>query len=290
MSYDINSNILTKTGFTAAQLRDAEKAFSPGNGYHDEVFQGIVDAENKYGLNALFILAHADVESAHGNSYYATTRNNLFGFNAVDSDPDQASSYPSQAASVDFYASFLDSHYLHEGGAYYNGATPHGVFVRYSSSHDSEANTVVQIMNALEAHVAGHPAPAPTPAPTPTPSGGGSSGTYHVQSGDNLTSISSKYAGTNPDMWVNVNKAKYPQITRNYIQANWDLNVPGGSPSVTSPAPAGNVYVVEAGDNLSTIAENHGISLAEIEKLNPGAGHPAGNFDTIWAGDHIRVS
>lgn len=290
MSYDINSNILTKTGYTAAQLRAAEKAFSPGNGYHDEVYQGIVDAEAKYNLNALFILAHADVESAHGNSYYATTRNNLFGFNAVDSDPDEASSYDSQAESVDFYAGFLRSHYLSEGQPYYNGATPHGIFVRYSSSHDAEANTVVQIMNALQAKILNNPDPTPVGPPTPLPTGGGSSGTYHVVSGDNLTSISSKFPGTNPDMFVNANKSKYPSITRDYIQANWDLNVPGGNPSVTSPAPAENIYVVEDGDNLSTIAENHGISLAEIEKLNPNAGHPAGNFDTIWAGDHIRVS
>lgn len=285
--YDLNSNLLSKTGLSADQLKGAEQAFSPSEAYHDDVWQAIVDAENKYGLNALFILAHADVESAHGRSYYATTRNNLFGFNAIDSDPNQASSYGSQAASIDFYANFLLTHYLTPGGAYYNGATPHGVFVRYSSSHDAEANTVVQIMNALEAKISGgsvpHPAPAPAPAPVENPA----SGTYLVQSGENLTEISSKFAGTNPDMWVNANKGKYPSMTRDYIQAGWNLNVPGGNPSV--PAPSSQFYTVQKDDNLSVIAERNGLTLAQIEQMNPGAGHPAGNFGNIWPGDQVRV-
>ena len=285
--YDINSNLLSKTGLTAAQLKAAEQAFSPGEGYHDDVWQAIVDAENKYGLNALFILAHADVESAHGKSYYATTRNNLFGFNAIDSDPKQASSYGTQAASIDFYASFLQSHYLTPGAVYFNGATPHGVFVKYSSSHDAEANTVVQIMNALEAHVSGQPVPTPSPAPAPTPVPSPATSTHLVSSGENLTVISAKYPGTNPDMWVNANKSKYPSITRDYIQAGWSLNVPGGNPSV--PAPGSQFYTVVAGDSLSVIAARNGLSLGQIEAMNPGAGHPAGNFGNIWPGDQVRV-
>lgn len=279
MSYDINSNILTKTGFTADQLRTAEKSFSPSNGYHDEVYQGIVDAENKYGLNALFILAHADVESAHGNSYYARTRNNLFGFNAIDSDPDQASSYSSQTASIDFYASFLMSHYLTPGGVYYNGATPHGVFVRYSSSHDAEANTVVQIMNALEARISGStpvPSPVPTPAPVPNPA----TGTYHVMSGDTLSGISASYPGTNPDMWVNVNKTKYPRITRDYIQANWDLTIPGGSPSVP---PSGTYVTAKPGDTVSGWGFKPPYS--DFLRMNPQVTDPS----KIYAGQTYRI-
>lgn len=283
MSYDINSNILTKTGYTADQLKAAEKAFSPGNGYREEVYQGIVAAEKKYGINALFILAHADVESAHGNSYYARTRNNLFGFNAVDSNPDLASSYPSEAASIDFYAHFLSTHYLHPGGAYYNGATPHGVFVRYSSSHNTEANTVVQIMNALAARIHNQPEPKPTPAPVPAHPTNPASGTYHVKSGDVLGKIAPHYPGTTVDMWVNANKRKYPRITRDYIQTGWDLIIPGGSPSHAAPSSAAKYRVAHDGDTVWGWGFRP--PYTAFKKLNPGV-----DPEHIYAGHTYRVA
>jgi hypothetical protein len=285
MSYDINSNILSKTGYSAQQLKDAERAFSPGNGYSDEVYQGIVDAENKYGINALFTLAHADVESAHGNSYYARTRNNLFGFNAIDSDPDQASSYPSEAASIDFYANFLKTHYLSPNGVYFNGATPHGVFVKYSSSHDAEANTVVQIMNALESKISGSATPNPTPAPAPAQPANPAEGTYHVPSGREgfLSVIASKYPGTTVDMWVNTNKAKYPRITRDYVQAGWDLNIPGGSPAQAAPKDDPKYRTAQPGDTVW--AWGFRPPYDDFKALNPGV-----DPEKIYAGQTYRVA
>jgi LysM repeat protein len=55
------------------------------------------------------------------------------------------------------------------------------------------------------------------------------------------------------------------------------------------PAHNGATYVVQPGDTLSRIAAQHGIPLAELEALNPGAGHPAGHFDDIWPGDVVRI-
>jgi len=284
--YTINSNILTKTGLNATQLKNAEKSFSPSNAYHDDVWAAIVAAEKKYGLNALFILAHADVESAHGTSYYARTRNNLFGFNAVDSNPNLAYSYPSQAASIDYYASFLKRYYLTKGAVYYYGTTPHGVFVKYSSSHDAEANTVVQIMNALQARISNTPEPAPTPKPKPVPVPDSAAKTYKVPSGSNLSVISAKFPGTNPAMWVNANKKKYPTITKDYIQAGWVLTVPGGSPSIkpVAPAPAKAVYrTAKNGDSVSGWGFKY--PYKDFLKLNPHVSNPS----IIYAGQTYRV-
>ena len=50
-----------------------------------------VQAAKESGLNPIYIFAHAAVESAYGNSYLAVTRNNYFGINAVDTNPDLAS-------------------------------------------------------------------------------------------------------------------------------------------------------------------------------------------------------
>lgn len=284
--YNINSNILTKSGYSAAQLAAAEKAFSPGNGYHSDVWQAIVDAENKWGINALFILAHADVESAHGNSHYALTRNNLFGFNAVDSNPDNASSYASEAASILYYANFLDTHYLTPGAVYYNGDTPHGIFVKYSSSHDAEATTVVQIMNALAAHISGNTPPAPVAQPAPAPTDKPSASTYTVPSGSNLTRISALFHGTNPAMWVNANLSKYPQITSNFIESGWVLNIPGGSPSVpTVTVPTIAKYVVaKKGDTVS--GWGFKAPYTAFLQMNP----QVTNASNIFAGQTYRVA
>ena len=62
--------------------------------------QTFIDAQNKYGINALLLFAMAAHESGNGTSGYATKRNNLFGWNAFDSDPNQAKSFNSIADCV----------------------------------------------------------------------------------------------------------------------------------------------------------------------------------------------
>ncbi|MFV0380200.1 MAG: N-acetylglucosaminidase [Anaerorhabdus sp.] len=57
--------------------------------------QVFINAQNKYGVNALLVYALACLESAYGTSNYAINRNNLFGWNAFDSDPGQASYFSS---------------------------------------------------------------------------------------------------------------------------------------------------------------------------------------------------
>jgi len=55
----------------------------------------------------------------------------------------------------------------------------------------------------------------------------------------------------------------------------------------TPPPPV--VHVVESGETMSSIAHRFGLTLAQLETLNPRAGHPAGNFDLIWPGDRLVV-
>ncbi|MFV0479124.1 MAG: N-acetylglucosaminidase [Anaerorhabdus sp.] len=59
-----------------------------------------IDAQNTYGVNALLVYALACLESAYGTSAFALERNNLFGWNAFDSDPGQASYFSSIEAAV----------------------------------------------------------------------------------------------------------------------------------------------------------------------------------------------
>lgn len=49
--------------------------------------EAFVKAEKEKGVNALYMLGLACLESGYGNSYFAIERNNLYGWSAYDSNP-----------------------------------------------------------------------------------------------------------------------------------------------------------------------------------------------------------
>lgn len=49
--------------------------------------EAFIKASKASGLNPIYILAHAAIESGWGSSYMATNRHNYFGINCVDSNP-----------------------------------------------------------------------------------------------------------------------------------------------------------------------------------------------------------
>lgn len=55
--------------------------------------QVFIDAAKESGLDPIYILAHAAVESGWGTSYYAKQYHNYFGIGAFDYDPDNAINY-----------------------------------------------------------------------------------------------------------------------------------------------------------------------------------------------------
>jgi len=286
--YDLQSNILSKSGYSAAQLRAAANSIRPDQGFDDGI-EAMVAAENKQGINSLFTLAHAAIESAWGKSYFATARNNLFGFNAYDSDPNQASAYPSKAASVEFYANFLKNYYLTDGGAYFNGSTPHGVFVRYSSSHDAEAQHVVELMNQLESPLA-----PPATSPTETKI---DDFEYDVVPGDTLWGIASKNK-TTVDQIISSNKLRYPSIGTGidaHLEAGWRIYIPSEKMAIR-PVVESIYITVPAGPNgyLINLAKAYGTTVQQLIDWNkekyPNIGTTYQNIQSyIRSGWYIRV-
>lgn len=291
--YDIQSNILTKSGYSAAQLCAAAFAIRPDQAF-DDAIEAMAAAENKQGINSLFTLAHAAIESAWGTSYFAQARNNLFGFNAYDSDPNQASKYPSKAASVEFYANFMHNYYLTPGGAYFNGATPHGVFVKYSSSHDSEARNVVALMNQLESHISGAPEMPPTTPPLSQPL---PEHEYDVARGDTLYALALNN-GTSVDQIISANKLRYPSIGTGidaHLEAGWRIYIPSAT-TVIRPAVESVNITVPAGPNgyLGNLARAYGTTVDQIIAWNkdkyPAIGTTFQNIPSyVRAGWIIRV-
>ena len=83
-----------------------------------------IAAEEKYGVNALFLAAVAALESGWGR--YCFRPNNIFGWSGKD--------FESREECVDFVASKIAEHYLSEEGKYYGGKTVSGVNKFYNGN------------------------------------------------------------------------------------------------------------------------------------------------------------
>jgi flagellum-specific peptidoglycan hydrolase FlgJ len=147
-TYGLHSSVLGESGLSLDQLRYALSQEDDGSMV--SLAEAIHQAELTYHINGLYIAAAAGIESAWGTSDFATTRNNFFGYEAYTASPDDAASFPSPQASVDAFVNLLKQDYLHPGGQYYNGPTLHGIYVKYSTSHDVEAGNIAGIMNTLQ--------------------------------------------------------------------------------------------------------------------------------------------
>ena len=110
--------------------------------------QAFVDAEKTYGVNALYMMGLAAEESGYGTSNYALKRNNLYGWGAVDSNPDLAKHFETKYSATLFVASKLKANYLTEGGAYHEGYSARSVDVHYCTDK-KHADKIVSCINYL---------------------------------------------------------------------------------------------------------------------------------------------
>ncbi|MBI0577720.1 SH3 domain-containing protein [Neobacillus cucumis] len=85
--------------------------------------QAFIDAGNKYGINALYIAAHAIHESAFGTSSISLGKNNLFGYGAYDAAPFfGAYRFSSVEACINYVAQKMKADYLNPNGTHFEGA------------------------------------------------------------------------------------------------------------------------------------------------------------------------
>ena len=110
--------------------------------------EAFVQAEQKYGVNALYMMGLACEESGFGTSAFALKRNNLYGWNAVDSNPDKATYFNSKEEATMFVASKLKANYLTEGGAYHEGFSARSIDVHYCTDK-RHADKIVKIVSDL---------------------------------------------------------------------------------------------------------------------------------------------
>lgn len=129
VTFTVDTDLTQPSGETADRLN----AFLQGT-----ALQGLgpsfMAAEQNYRVSARYLLAHAIEESAFGTSQIAQDKHNLYGYGADDAHPYQdAYSFPSFAACIDYVARMVAENYLSPSGSFYHGPTLRGMNVDYAS-------------------------------------------------------------------------------------------------------------------------------------------------------------
>ena len=117
------SNLKSRTNYTAADINRLYSLM----GANDSKLAGkgatFKAAEQSYGVNALYLVAHSALESAWGRSKIAKDKNNFFGISAYDDTPyTSATKFDDVDSGIMGAARWINSKYLHNSGYPANGA------------------------------------------------------------------------------------------------------------------------------------------------------------------------
>jgi hypothetical protein len=142
----LDTNLLTPSGTSAWAIDEYLRANTP----LPALGAAFMAAEEKYGVNARFLLAAAMHESGWGTSSISRVKHNLFGYNAYDRDPGRyASAYRGYAAGIDAVAKFMKEAYLNPGGRWWSGRPTLRAMQRYWSSSGNWGGRVSRIASSI---------------------------------------------------------------------------------------------------------------------------------------------
>ncbi|MCL6517720.1 peptidoglycan-binding protein [Alicyclobacillus sp.] len=132
-----------------------------------------IRAQQRYGVDAAYLAAHAVLETGWGKSAIMQAKNNLFGYGAYDADPaNAAGTFPSADYAIQFEAWFVRNGYLDQDGAhFYQWPTLDGMNEHYATD-PQWSQKIATLMTGLAQsgkvapgsfpqYVAGQPAPSP---------------------------------------------------------------------------------------------------------------------------------
>lgn len=103
-------------------------------------------AEETYGVNGLFLVGLAALESGWGNSERSHRENNLTGYNIVSDS--SSYSFETRADSLFATAKLIATDYLTEDGRYHLGTSVYSINLNYSSD-EAWGEKIISIANKL---------------------------------------------------------------------------------------------------------------------------------------------
>ena len=117
------SNLKSRTNYTAADINRLYSLMGASDSKLAGKGATFKAAEQRYGVNALYLVAHSALESAWGRSKIAKDKNNFFGITAYDDTPyTSATKFDNVDSGIMGAARWINSRYLHNSGYPANGA------------------------------------------------------------------------------------------------------------------------------------------------------------------------
>ena len=117
------SNLKSRTNYTAADINRLYSLMGASDSKLAGKGATFKAAEQRYGVNALYLVAHSALESAWGRSKIAKDKNNFFGISAYDDTPyTSAIKFDNVDSGIMGAARWINSRYLHNSGYPANGA------------------------------------------------------------------------------------------------------------------------------------------------------------------------
>jgi putative mannosyl-glycoprotein endo-beta-N-acetylglucosaminidase len=116
------SNLKSRTNYTVADINRLYSIMGASDSKLAGKGATFKAAEQRYGVNALYLVAHSALESAWGRSKIAKDKNNFFGISAYDDSPyTSATKFDNVDSGILGAARWINSRYLHNSGYPANG-------------------------------------------------------------------------------------------------------------------------------------------------------------------------
>jgi beta-N-acetylglucosaminidase len=117
-------DLRSKSTVTAKQINEyIAKNIKDKRSVLENKGQAFIDAGKKYGINALYLAAHAIHESGFGTSNISLGKKNLFGYGAYDATPFVgAYRFSNVEQCINYVAQKMKADYLNPNGAHFEGA------------------------------------------------------------------------------------------------------------------------------------------------------------------------
>lgn len=138
--YTPYGDLTVLSGCTAEEL----EALLKGSGL-EGLGECYAEKEQTHGINALFLISVAQLESGFGESKLAENCNNLGG---IKNGNDGYMEFPTKQDCVEYQATLLRDDYLDENGKYYQGKTTKDVSQNYCGGSESWYTQVESLMRS----------------------------------------------------------------------------------------------------------------------------------------------
>lgn len=143
-------NLMKPANITATDIVNFFNGKNQSNSPLKKYAQNFIDAQNRYGVNAQYLVAHAIWETGWGGSDLIGYKNNLYGYGAYDPCPFTCGYYFQSVPDSIFRVAYqVRNDYLNTSGAYYEGPNLLGMNENYATDQNWK-NGIANLMSGMK--------------------------------------------------------------------------------------------------------------------------------------------